>query len=65
MEQEYKRWYKEYTMGGNVLSRCPSLILIVLVFAPEGGEGDLFSKIGIDPMKGEKGSGFFFERLKW
>ena len=44
-------------MEGNVFSRCLSLILIllvVLVFTSEGEEGDLFSKIRIDPIKGDK-----------
>jgi peroxiredoxin len=44
-------------MEGNVFSRCLSLILILLValvFTAEGGEDDLFSKIGIDPIKGDK-----------
>jgi peroxiredoxin len=57
MEHEFRRWYKEQTMEGNVFSRRLSLILILLVtvvFTAEGGEGDLFSKIGIDPIKGDK-----------
>jgi thiol-disulfide isomerase/thioredoxin len=44
-------------MEGNVFSRCLSSILILLValvFTAEGGEGDLFSKIKIDPIKGDK-----------
>ncbi|MGO9093439.1 MAG: TlpA disulfide reductase family protein [bacterium] len=44
-------------MEGNVFSRCLSLILILLValvFTSEGEEGDLFSKIRIDPIKGDK-----------
>ena len=44
-------------MEGNVLSRSLSLVLIplvVFVFAVGGGEGDLFSKMRIDPIKGDK-----------
>jgi peroxiredoxin len=44
-------------MEGNVFSRRLSLILILLValvFTAEGGESDLFSKIRIDPIKGDK-----------
>ena len=44
-------------MEGNVFSRRLSLILILLVtlvFTAEGGEADLFSKIRIDPIKGNK-----------
>ena len=44
-------------MGGKVFLRCLSLILILLVnlaFTVEGGEDDLFSKIRINPIKGDK-----------
>jgi len=44
-------------MERNVPSLCLSLILILLfvfVFAAGGGDGDLFSKIRIDPIKGDK-----------
>ncbi|HXX34827.1 MAG TPA: TlpA disulfide reductase family protein [Thermodesulfobacteriota bacterium] len=44
-------------MERNVFSRSLSLVLILLVafvFTTEGGEGDLFSKIRIDPIKGDK-----------
>ncbi len=44
-------------MGGKVFLRCLSLILILLVnlaLAGEGGEGELFSKMRINPIKGDK-----------
>jgi peroxiredoxin len=44
-------------MGGKVFLRCLSLILILLVnlaFTVEGGEDHLFSKIRINPIKGDK-----------
>jgi peroxiredoxin len=44
-------------MGGKILLRCLSLIFILLVNLPlaaEGGEGDLFSKMRINPIKGDK-----------
>ena len=56
-------------MRGKILLRCVSLILILLVnlaLATEGGEDDLFSKMRINPIKGDKkDSGFFFKRLDW
>jgi len=44
-------------MGGKVFLRCLSVVLIVLTslsFTAEGGEDDLFSKIRISPIKGDK-----------
>jgi peroxiredoxin len=44
-------------MGGNVFLRCLSVVLIVLVgisFTAGGGGEDLFSKIRINPVKGDK-----------
>ena len=44
-------------MEGNIFSRCLFLILILLgalVFTAGGGESDLFTKIGINPIKGDK-----------
>jgi peroxiredoxin len=44
-------------MGGKVFLRCLSVILILLVslsFTAEGGEEDLFLKIRINPIKGDK-----------
>src|SRR4030042_3419347 len=50
-------------MGGKVFLRCLSLVLIVLAgfsFTAEGGEDDLFSKIKISPIKGDKRAPDFF-----
>jgi peroxiredoxin len=44
-------------MGGKVFLRGLSVILVLLVnlsFIAEGGEDDLFSKIRINPIKGDK-----------
>ncbi len=44
-------------MGGKVFFHCLFLILALLVnlaLAAEGGEGDLFSKTRINPIKGDK-----------
>jgi len=44
-------------MGGKAFLCCLSVILILLVnfsFTAEGGEDDLFSKIRINPIKGDK-----------
>jgi len=44
-------------MEGKVFLRCLSVILILLVslfFTAEGGEDDFFSKIRINPIKGDK-----------
>jgi peroxiredoxin len=44
-------------MGGKVFFCCLSVVLIVLAslsFTAEGGEDDLFSKIRINPIKGDK-----------
>ena len=44
-------------MEGKVFLRCLSVILILLVslfFTAEGGEDDFFSKIRINPIKGNK-----------
>jgi len=49
-------------MGGKVFLRCLSLIPVLLVnlaFTVEGGEGDLFSKIRINPIKGDKKAAVF------
>jgi len=46
-------------MGGRTFLRCLCVILILLVsfsFTAEGGEDDLFSKIRINPIKGNKKS---------
>ena len=56
-------------MGGKVFLRSLSLVFILLVnlaFTAEGREDDLFSKIRINPIKGDKRvPDFFFERLDW
>jgi len=44
-------------MGGRAFLRCLSVILILLVsfsFTAEGGEDDFFSKMRINPIKGNK-----------
>lgn len=44
-------------MGGRAFLRCLSVILILLVsfsFTAEGGEGDFFSKMRINPIKSNK-----------
>jgi len=44
-------------MGGKVFFCCLSVILVLLFsfsLTAEGGEGDLFSKIRINPIKGDK-----------
>jgi peroxiredoxin len=50
-------------MRGKVFLRCLSVVLIVffgLSFIAEGGEDDLFSKIGINPVKRDKKAPDFF-----
>ena len=50
-------------MGKKVFLRCFSLILILpftFFFTAEGGEDDLFSKIGINLIKGDKKAPDFF-----
>jgi len=57
---------KSKKCGGKILLRGLSLILILLVnlaLAAEGGEGDLFSRMRINPIKGDKKAGFFFKGL--
>jgi peroxiredoxin len=57
LRHEFRRSYKEKAMRGKVFFRCLSVILILLVsfsFTAEGGEDDFYSKMRINPIKGNK-----------
>ena len=57
LRHEFRRCCKEKAMKGKVFLRCLSAVLIVFVsfsFTAAGGEDDLFLKIGINPIKGDK-----------
>jgi peroxiredoxin len=63
LRHEFRRCYKEKAMRGKVFLRCLFIVLIVFVslsFTAEGGEDNLFSKIGINPIKGDKKAPDFF-----
>jgi peroxiredoxin len=63
LRHEFRRCYEEKAMRGKDFLRCLSVVLIVFVsfsFTAEGGENDLFSKIGINPIKGDKKAPDFF-----
>jgi peroxiredoxin len=63
LRHEFRRCYKEKAMREKIFLRCLFVILIVFVslsFTAEGGEDDLFSKIGINPIKGDKKAPDFF-----
>ena len=50
-------------MGGRAFLQCLSVILILLIsfsFTAEGGEDDFFSKMRINPIKGNKKAPDFF-----
>jgi len=57
LRHEFRRCYKVKAIRGKVFLCCLSVVLIVFVslsFTAEGGEDGLFSKIMINPIKGDK-----------
>jgi len=63
LKHDFGRCYKEEAMGGKTIFRCLCVILILLAslsISAEGGEDEFYSRMKINPIKGNKKAPDFF-----